>query len=327
MKENTNSKETQGKKDYTWRWLGLWLLVLLVVCLVYPFILRSVIHWLNPGDMEKYGVFGDMYGAPNAFISGCAFIGVVYSLLQQKKQLELQRKDLKLQRNDLALQREEMQKAREEAERQTQQFEAQVQLGKDAQFADDFFRRMELLNTLQEAVVYSPIHPPKYAFGEINGKLALQNNRKQQKDFAGISAWKEIHKLTLSFLKEGTNVNSILIHEETLPTIVAWQMSVSILIRDIKNHFKEQNDKNFSSEQHIGEKHYIQILLNSFSLYQKDFLVLLLDAISDSEIRSIRSYLYKNDYLSKEIKISNPFVLDSENRKKLLQELEKTIAR
>lgn len=147
MSEHPENDEIKEGKDYTWVWLPLSLMLLLGACISYPFILRSLIHWLNPGELDKYGQVGDMFGALNAFISGCAFIGVIVSLY-------LQRQDLKLQRKDLALQLNEMRNAHMEAEKQTKHFEEQVQLGKDAQFADDFYRRMSLLKAMEQDITY-----------------------------------------------------------------------------------------------------------------------------------------------------------------------------
>lgn len=111
-----------------------------------------LLYWLFVASIYKNktdaGTFGDQFGGLNAIISGFAFVGIYISL-------HLQRKELRLQRHDLQLQREEMKKSREEAKKQTKQYEEQVQLGKNAQFADDFYRRISLLKTLEQDITYS----------------------------------------------------------------------------------------------------------------------------------------------------------------------------
>ena len=58
-------------------------------------------------DASRRGTFGDMFGGINALFTGLAFAGLVYTILQQKNQLEMQREDLALQRKELADTRKE----------------------------------------------------------------------------------------------------------------------------------------------------------------------------------------------------------------------------
>lgn len=314
------SKYNQTKDAGTWNKLGTALAILLVVCIAYPLVLYTIMHSLRPDALTKCGLFGDMFGALNAFISGCAFCGVIFSLHQQKIQLELQREDLKLQRNDLALQREEMQKAREEAERQTEQFEAQVKIGKDSQFADDFYRRLELLNTLQSAIVYTRLPT-------LQDLIRPKNSQQPPAESKGIIAWQKIHNDTMRYLSNKSDIQTVIGHTEALPSIIAWHASISALIKDTIEHFNPQWRHSYREEKETKEKHYIRILLISLSLYQKDFLILLFDAMEDSEIRDVKSYLYNNAFLSKENKTDNPFATDSDNRNNLLHELRERFSR
>lgn len=314
------SKSNQIKTAETWNKLGIALAILLVVCITYPLVLYTIMHSIRPDALTKCGLFGDMFGALNAFISGCAFCGVIFSLYQQKIQLELQREDLKLQRNDLALQREEMQKAREEAERQTEQFEAQVKIGKDSQFADDFYRRLELLNTLQSAIVYTRLLT-------LQDLIRKKNSQQPPAESKGIIAWQKIHNDTMRYLSNKSDIQTVIDHTEALPSIIAWHASISALIKDTIEHFNPQWRHSYREEKETKEKHYIRILLISLSLYQKDFLILLFDAMEDSEIRDVKSYLYNNAFLSKENKTDNPFATDSDNRNNLLHELRERFSR
>lgn len=50
---------------------------------------------------DERGTFGDMFGAVNALFSGFAFLGVIYAILLQRKELALQREELSLTRNEL----------------------------------------------------------------------------------------------------------------------------------------------------------------------------------------------------------------------------------
>lgn len=320
MGEKSDNGTFKEGKDFSWVWLLLFLVLLLVVCIAYPFILRGLMHWMNPGRLDKYGLVGDMFGALNAFISGCAFCGVIFSLHQQKIQLELQREDLKLQRNDLALQREEMQKAREEAERQTEQFEKQVQIGKKTQFADDFFRRIELLRAMQSSIVHTEI--------PYNTPLIYHTEGSQvPKEVTGMLAWKTMHDTIQKSLIWNGDINDILVHTEALPAIIAWHASISALIKDTIEYFQPRWREYNAPDARGEEAHYIHILLHLLSVYQKDFLILLFDAMDDPEIQDVRRYLYNKGFLSKDNKTSNPFATDSDKRGKLLRELRREYSR
>lgn len=45
-------------------------------------------------DPNKRGTFGDQFGAVNALFSGLAFAGLIYTIILQRRDLELQRNDL-----------------------------------------------------------------------------------------------------------------------------------------------------------------------------------------------------------------------------------------
>ena len=88
------------------------------------------------------GTFGDQFGAVNALFSGLAFAGLIYTIILQRKDLELQRYDLKLQREELTLTRKEM-------EEQTAEFEKQNETLKVQRFENTFFN---MLSQFQEVV-------------------------------------------------------------------------------------------------------------------------------------------------------------------------------
>lgn len=57
-------------------------------CLLYP--------------LTDRGTFGDMFGAVNALFSGLAFAGIVYTILLQRRELELQREELRATRAEMS---------------------------------------------------------------------------------------------------------------------------------------------------------------------------------------------------------------------------------
>jgi hypothetical protein len=64
-------------------------------------VLYGVLVFLLGPDMEARGQFGDVFGGINAFFTGLAFAGLIYTILLQRRELELQREELRLTRGEL----------------------------------------------------------------------------------------------------------------------------------------------------------------------------------------------------------------------------------
>ena len=71
-------------------------------------ILAWAITWYLLKDQADRGTFGDMFGSVNALFSGFAFVGVIYAILLQSKELKLQRKELRFTRDELEGQKIQM---------------------------------------------------------------------------------------------------------------------------------------------------------------------------------------------------------------------------
>jgi hypothetical protein len=113
------------KKNIVWVMLG---------GVVILFLLNMSLIWVvdNP---DWRGTFGDQFGAVNALFSGLAFAGLIYTII-------LQRRDLQLQREDIALTRKEMAD-------QTAEFEKQNETLRIQRFENTFFN---MLSQFQEVV-------------------------------------------------------------------------------------------------------------------------------------------------------------------------------
>ena len=289
MGEKSDNGTFKEGKDFSWGWLLFFFVLLLVACIAYPFILRGLVHWMNPGKLDKYGLVGDMFGALNAFISGCAFIGVIISLY-------LQRQDLKLQRKDLALQLQEMREARKEAEEQTQQFKEQVEIGKRAQFYDNFYRRLELLQSLSNNVAFD-------ATSRNNGITSVR-------DMSGSIAWKSIHSAVALYIQHGgDNHYGFLSHIEALSAIIAWYQTLILFINDVIQHFGE---KDIASRSEALD--HVRIIFNSISEYEKDFLILFMDVREDDMSATVKDYLYRHEFIESSTKTRRLFGVSSRNR-------------
>lgn len=117
-------------------------LVLVMLGGVVTLFLLNMSLMLFIDDPNKRGTFGDQFGAVNALFSGLAFAGLIYTIILQRRDLELQRNDLRLQREELALTRQEM-------EDQTAEFEKQNETLRIQRFENTFFN---MLSQFQEVV-------------------------------------------------------------------------------------------------------------------------------------------------------------------------------
>ncbi len=79
-----------------------------VVAVIIVFLLFSANWFFLHGDQNR-GTIGDMFGCANALFSGLAFVGVIYAILLQRKELEYQRNELEQTREELKGQKEQMQ--------------------------------------------------------------------------------------------------------------------------------------------------------------------------------------------------------------------------
>lgn len=103
-----------------------------------------ILLWLANGLMKfvvgkpisDCGTFGDQFGAVNALFSGLAFVGLIYTIIQQNRSIELQRKDLKNQLRELQQNGKEM-------TAQTAQFQKQNDSMNLERFENRFFQMLQ----------------------------------------------------------------------------------------------------------------------------------------------------------------------------------------
>lgn len=127
-------------------------------------------------DKNTRGTFGDQFGAVNALFSGLAFTGLIYTIILQRRDLEMQRHDLKLQREEIALNRKEM-------EEQTAEFEKQNETLKIQRFENTFFN---MLSQFQEVVNNLHVRYRKYRVDyELSGREVFYNSFEKAPIFIG----------------------------------------------------------------------------------------------------------------------------------------------
>lgn len=273
------------------------LVLLLVACIAYPYLIYQLcIHYPNANIWQQCSQLGDSFGALSTFISGCAFIAVVISLKQQNQQLSFQRTDLRYQRQEMA-------KTRNVAKKQAAHFEKQVELGKRAQFYDNFYKRLELLQALSKNVVYDATSTDK------DGKKIIREQ-------SGLLAWMHIHETIFDYITETNSRDTYSDHIVTFSAITPWYQTLILLIEDVIEYFK-----NNGGEQET-QKH-IKIIINSISECEKDMLIFYFDLFGDDGHLGLKNYLFKTKLLNDPSHIDEDFNFPSKRRNKIIKDIRK----
>jgi hypothetical protein len=81
---------------------------LIIVCTLVVVLWASsglILVTLYGGLPDSPGTFGDMFGTVNSLFSGLAFVGLIYTILQQREELDLTRQEFIKQNETFRLQR------------------------------------------------------------------------------------------------------------------------------------------------------------------------------------------------------------------------------
>ncbi len=76
-------------------------LTLLVILVIVIWLISAILIFTFLDDWNERGPFGDLFGAVNALFSGLAFAGLIYTIILQKRDLEMQRTEIKMNRAEL----------------------------------------------------------------------------------------------------------------------------------------------------------------------------------------------------------------------------------
>lgn len=100
VKDNLRKEENrrEQKKNIDWKTLVLITFLILLVCAMVPIWHR----WMFPNsDMDMTKPSEDLFSPINAMFGALALLGLIYTIIQQQKGLELQRYELKATREEL----------------------------------------------------------------------------------------------------------------------------------------------------------------------------------------------------------------------------------
>ncbi len=95
MKTEKENDQHENKTD--------WILIVVPILICLLIITIWLVTRQNLKDLDPVirGTYGDMFGGVNALFSGLAFAGLIFTILLQRKELELQRQELIETREEL----------------------------------------------------------------------------------------------------------------------------------------------------------------------------------------------------------------------------------
>lgn len=208
--------------------------------------------WLEPNE------FGDMFGFLSCLFSGLAFAGLIVTIRQQKEDLELQRKELQRANNEAAEQTEQF-------EAQTKQFQEQIELARQAQKIDAFYRRLSHLRQQHEDIYY---YEDKKTYKGIIAIICLHNE-----------AFKLL-KYIKETLEKGIN-KEIILEDPTVSVsnswsnVYIWAHSYFGIVQEILSENSEISTNN----------EFLNILVNSLTPAECDLLYIMNLVIDKPEIK------------------------------------------
>jgi len=103
---------------------------LIIGILVVPTLLAIYYFLAQVGfyDLATRGQFGDTFGGANSLFSGLAFLGIIYTIFLQRKELSLQREELELTRKELKRTAEAQEKSEKALSKQAESLKITAKL-------------------------------------------------------------------------------------------------------------------------------------------------------------------------------------------------------
>lgn len=131
-------------------WLKPWFLAVVLAVYVVSYFAFTKWVWSRFGGIDNAGIFGDMFGAFNAFASGLAMLGVIAAILLQRDQNRMQAQELKLQRQELELTRKELEGQKEALQEQNAQARRNAEAAIMSQLMVEYDSMRDSIRMLQD---------------------------------------------------------------------------------------------------------------------------------------------------------------------------------
>lgn len=109
-------------------------------------------NYYGTRDDDGRGTFGDMFGAVNSLFAGLAFAGIIYTIIMQRKDLELQAESIKLQTKAIEMQTEELGLMKQETARMADELENQRMIMNSQKVESMIFRLFQVIEKNFESI-------------------------------------------------------------------------------------------------------------------------------------------------------------------------------
>lgn len=299
---NEHTKEQLPPKDYSWIFLIIATLLIVIIWsaylvaaprfwpLLHDSIRTNLPHGLFKGDKVDLGTLGDYFGALNCLFAGLAYASVVVSIKQQSNSIKLQHKELKAQLDEM--------------ENSVKEAKEQNILQREYQFSDEFYRRINLLKLIEKDIWFDKKSGQIAALkitSDLNTIVGHIRNGKLQEAEAMIVA------------TDGTSLHEMLIGldmfsiwTETFTNTVIWLQEYFCQELEIKTReassisdttLKEQIIANACNDLAKKQAHHEAVLLSS-TFWASQFL-LILQLYKNSNFHTIEALLKRYNFQNK----------------------------
>lgn len=103
-------------------------LTFLIVIVIVIWLVSAILTLVFIDNWSDRGTFGDLFGAVNALFSGLAFAGLIYTIILQKRDLEMQRAEIQMNRAELKKSAAAQQKSEKALSQQVEQMKVTSRL-------------------------------------------------------------------------------------------------------------------------------------------------------------------------------------------------------
>lgn len=235
------------------------IIVALIVFVVSTFYIAMVYIPKFYGEPNDSSEFGDMFGALNALYSGLAFVGVIYAILLQRRELQLQREELVQTRNEL--------------QGQKFQLEAQNKTFLKQTFENTFFQLLRLHIEILDCIEYRTTYITQSGLpsqGAINTHTKIYSGREAVASFYEILRDKFVHHTQkIPYIHADSLINEIY-----LDFFSDYQPDIGHYFRNLYNIIK------FIDESEISDRRFYSNLVRA-QLYSSELLLLFYNCLSD----------------------------------------------
>jgi hypothetical protein len=129
------------------------LLSILIILVVIIWVLSAVFIIYGLDNWSDRGTFGDLFGAVNGLFSGLAFAGLIYTIVLQKRDLQMQRDEIRMNRSELKKSAKAQQKSEVALLEQVEQMKITSKLNALNTIINYYNLQISSQNTTQETLL------------------------------------------------------------------------------------------------------------------------------------------------------------------------------